>query len=164
MCLHWFIAASNLWRALTFSLCSVWMHGDTRIVHSSHVAGSSVEILVILEKKLLNIFISIHFILFIVHSQAQTSQTDNGGGLRGGAAGHERLLTARTDVLDYVAPICGTRCTLCPHYSNIFGTSLFLDSRVLVSDGNHVIWIWWPYPYSANSFYSIWTVTVRVRH
>lgn len=53
----------------------------------------------------------IRFILFIVHSQAQTSQTDNGGGLRGGAAGYERLLTAGTDALDYRAAICGRRCT-----------------------------------------------------
>lgn len=58
------------------------MHDDTCIVHSSHVAGPSVEILVILGKKLLNIFIYYHVILFIVHSQTQASQTDNGGGLR----------------------------------------------------------------------------------
>lgn len=42
------------------------------------------------------------FSLPIVYSQSQTSQTDNGGGLRGGAAGDEGQLNTVTDVLDCV--------------------------------------------------------------
>lgn len=51
--------------------------------------------------------------LFTVHSQAQAFQTDNGGGLTGGAAGDERLpsyLTGGTECRGSQNPrMCGAR-------------------------------------------------------